>query len=886
MVQAWWDRWRAGRRNSREALDEEMRFHIAEAIAAKVEAGMEPGAARRAVMVEFGGFEARREEAYRLRPGWVVETLVQDAMYALRGWRRNPGFAVTVIATFALAIGATTAVLSVVDPILFRPLPYAEGDRLVSVGLTAPIIPEEFMLGSSYYVWRDNQKAFSAFTSELGAYPCNLTERNPAHLNCAWVEGNFLRTLGVRLALGRDFLPEEDKPNGPKVAILSWSLWQSHYGGNADVVGRLIDLDGTDLGGSGTRVVGVLPKSFEMPTREDAEVLLPQMLDEAQQRKADPGRVLYAFGRLRPGMSVDDARRSLEPLFQYSLRLAPPAFRKEVHLRVRGVRERQMEDVARAAWMLLGTVLAVLLTACANIASLLLARGVKREREMALRSALGAARVRLVRQTITESMLLAAAGALVGWGVAWVLVQGFMRVAPANLPLLGKAHLDLRIAAFSAAIALVCGSGFGLLAALRRPGLLAASSESLGMRSQGSGVSPWMRRVLVAAQIAVCVVLLSASSLLVRSFWNLRSQKLGLETRGVMAVCVDLLQQHYKTASEQMEFFTRVEAALRRLPGVTAVGISDSLPPTGAHHESILNVMQVEGAARSTNGTGGMVAWRSVTPDYLHALGLRLVAGREFTEADRASGERLVILSRLLAQRLFAGKDPVGARIRPSPQEAWFTVAGVVEDVKNMGLGGGDEPEYYRLRRSALDESEWGGAQVFTFATELPTAAVVPWVRSQVAAIDPGVPLEVIRMEDAVKKLEAEPRFEAVLVGFFAWCGVVMAVIGLYGVIAFVVSSRTQEIGVRLALGAPRAAILRLVAGEGVRLIVAGSVVGVVAALGSARLLRGLLFGVGVYEPGTMIAAVFALALVALVATLVPAARAMRVDPVGALRRE
>jgi len=877
-MSAWWYRWRAARRNSREAIDEEMRFHIEEAIAAKVDTGMDPREARRSVMVEFGGVEGSREETYRLRPGWVMETMMQDARYALRGWRRSPGFAGTVIATFALAIGATTAVLSVVDPILFRPLPYAEGDRLVSVGLTAPIIPEEFMLGGSYYVWRDNQKAFSDFTSELGAYPCNLTERNPAHLNCAWVEGNFLRTLGVRLALGRDFLPEEDRPGGPAVAILSWGIWQSHYGGNADVVGRLVDLDGRS-----TRVIGVLPSSFEMPTREDAAMLLPQALDEAQQRKADPGRVLYCFGRLRPGLNVDAARRALEPLFQYSLSLAPPAFRKEVHLRVRGVRDRQMEGVERAAWMLLGTVLAVLLIACANIASLLLARGVKREREIAVRSALGAARGRLVRQTITESLLLALAGALVGWAVAWLLIQGFMTIAPLNLTLLGKAHLDLRIAAITVGLALVCGVGFGLMAALRRPAGLAGS---LAVRSAANGVSPWIRRGLVASQIAVSVVLLSASSLLVRSFWNLRNQSLGVETHGVMAASVDLLRQSYKTTAVQMAFFTQVEGAIRRLPGVTAVGISDSVPPAGAHHESILNVMQVDGVARATSGTGGMVAWRSVTPDYFRTLGLRVVEGRAFTEADRGSGERLVILSRLLARRLFAGKDPVGARIRPSPQDQWFTVVGVVKDVKNAGLTGGDEPEYYRLRRNAPDEGEWGSPQVFTFATELPTAAVMPWVRAQVAQIDPNVPVEVIPLEDSVRKLEAEPRFEAVLVGFFAWCGVVMAVIGLYGVIAFVVSSRTQEIGVRLALGASRAAILRLVVGEGVRLILAGGLVGVIAALGSARLLRGLLFGVGVYEPGMLAGVVIALAMVSLAATLVPAMRAMRVDPVGALRRE
>lgn len=859
-------------------FDEEMQFHLDHAIEANLALGMEPGAARRAALTAFGGVEKTREDAWRQHPRWLMETVLQDVRYALRDFRRNAGFTATVIATLALAIGATTAVLSVVDPILFRPLPYFDGGRLVSVGLTAPIIPEEFMLGGSYYVWRDNQKAFSAFTSELGVDACDLTERNPAHLNCAKVEGNFLTALGVPLALGRNFLSEEDRPNGPKVAILSWSLWQSHYGGNADVVNRLIDLDGTP-----TRVVGVLPRSFEMPTREVADLLLPQALDEAQQRKADPGRVLYVFGRLKPGMSIDAARAALEPLFHYSLSLAPPGFRKEVHLRVRSVRDRQMEGVQRSAWVLLAAVLAVLLIACANVASLLLARGVTREREMAVRSALGGARARLIRQTITESLLQSIAGAVAGWFIAELLVGIFTAIAPANLPLLEKAHLDWRIAAFTTMLAMVCGAGFGLLTALRKPRPLAAS---LAMRAAGSGASAWVRRTLVVAQIAICVVLLSAASLLARSFWNLRNQNPGFSTHGVLAVSVDLVQQRYATAAQQMAFFTRVETTLRRLPGVTAVGISDSLPPSGWHHESIMNVMQIQGQTRSTSGTGGMVAWRSVTPDYFRALGLRVIAGRAFTEADRGGGQEEMILSRLLAERLFAGKDPMGARIRPSPADPYFTVVGVADNVKNAGLAGSDEPEYYRLRRNAPDAYNWGRAQVFTVATTLPAAAVAPWVRAEVAEIDAGVPVEMIAVQDSVNKLAAEPRFEAVLIGFFAWCGLLMAVIGLYGVVAFVVSSRTREIGVRVALGATRVAILRLVAWEGGQLILMGGVFGVAAGIAAMQLLRGLLFGVGPGDPVTLIAVTLLMAIAALVAMLIPARRAMRVDPVEALRQE
>jgi len=351
-------------RRPQSELDDELRFHLEQATEVRVAAGMTPEEARRHALIEFGGVERTREQCHEERPGWWFGTVAQDVRYALRGFRRNAVFTVAVIATLAVGIGATTAVFSVVDRILFRSLPYAHDERLVSVGLVAPIIPQEFMLGGSYYEWRDNQKAFEAFTSETGASRCDLTERNPARLSCASVEQSFLSTLGISPVLGRNFLPEEDRPNGPKVALISYGLWLSHYGLDPGIVDRLIDIDGKQV-----RVIGVLPKDFEMPALEDADIVVPQALDEAAQRKADPGRVMYAFARLRPGMTNEKAQAALEPLFDYSLSQVPPQFRKEVHLRVRSIRDRQMHDVRVVAWVLLGAVLAVLLIACANVAS-------------------------------------------------------------------------------------------------------------------------------------------------------------------------------------------------------------------------------------------------------------------------------------------------------------------------------------------------------------------------------------------------------------------------------------------------------------------------------------------------------------------------------------
>ena len=855
-------------------LDDELQFHIERSTQARIAAGVPPNEARRLAMVEFGGMERAREQCYEARPGWWAGNVLQDVRYALRGFRRNVGFALTVVATLALGIGATTAVFSVVDRILFRPLPYAHDERLVSVGLTAPIIPQEFMLGGSYYNWRDNQKPFEAFTSETGANACDLTERNPARLSCASVEANFLPTLGVSPIRGRNFLPEEDRPNGPKAALISYALWSAHYGLDPAIVGRLIDLDGKQV-----RVVGVLPGDFEMPALEQADILVPEALEEAAQRKADPGAVMYAFARLMPGITAAQAEAQLEPVFNYSLSLAPPQFRKEVHLRVRSVRDRQVQDVRLAAWVLLGAVLAVLLIACANVASLLMARGAARERELAVRQALGASHGRLARQMLTETLLLSLAGAAAGCLLAEILLRVFIAIAPAGIPFLAHAQLDLRIVAFTVLLALVCGAGFTVLLALKRP-----RTEALTARTTGQGSHAWLRRCLVTGQIAISLVLLTGAALLVRSFRNIELENNGLQTHGVLAVHIQLPGYRYSTPQKQMDFFLQAEAALRRLPGVEAVGMSDSLPPGGAHGDQIYNNIVVAGKPHQVGGTGGMIAWRWVTPDYFRALGIPIVRGQEFTEPERTGSERYIILSSLLAARLFGSEDPLGHRIQPVPDGPTYSVLGIAANVKNAGLTGNDEPEYYLLRRNNVEE--WNFSTLFELKTALPSSRLAPWIRSDVAGIDPTVPVVFETLDERVSKLAEQPRFETALIGFFAACGLMMAVIGLYGVIAFIAAQRTQEIGVRMALGATRIDILSLIAGEGVRLIAVGGAIGLAASLGLAQFLKSLLFNVVPHDPLSFVAVTLLLALVALGAALLPARGAMRVQPVEALRYE
>jgi putative ABC transport system permease protein len=870
-----------------EEVDEELQFHIERSTAANLSAGMTAEEARRQALVEFGGVGRTQEQCYEQRPGWWMGTVMQDVRYALRGFRRNPVFTVTVIATLALGIGATTAVFSVVDRILFRSLPYAHDDRLVSVGLVQSLERQEFTVGGFFFDWRDNQKPFEAFASQ-GAMPhaCDLVEANPAQLNCIRAQAGFLPLLGVSPVLGRNFLPEEDRPNGPRVVLISYGLWQGHYNRDAGVLNRLVDVDG-----STARIVGVLPKGFELPTLQAADVMMPMALDEGNERKSSPGSPMRTFARLRPGISIEQAKAELGPLFNRTRdTVIPASIRKDFHLSVRSLRDRETKDVQSAAWILLGSVLAVLLIACANVASLMMARGEARERELAVRSALGASRGRLVRQTLTEASLQSVVGAVAGMVLAEGLLKVFLRLAPTGIPFLTKAGLDLRIALFTVLLSLVCGALFGLLPALQTPRAVALAARAAKARRRTV-----LRRSLVVGQIAISMVLLSGAALLVRSFQNLEGQSLGLQTQGVLSARIALPGFRYDTGQKKMEFYLRVEAALKRLPGIRAVGFSDSVPPGGWQDEERFADLAPEGKPYPAQGTGGSVVSRGVTPDYFRALNIPIALGRNFTEDDRQGSDYPVVLSRLLAARMFPGEDPLGKRIQRNRDKLWFTVVGVAGNVKNGGLTEQNDPEIYFLRHSF--QQDWGGrapvGEVMSGAAPLmivdamvPPDAVALWVRSQVAQIDPTVPVEIDPLSDSVSKLADRPRFETALLGFFAFCGLVMAVIGLYGVIAFVAAQRTQEIGVRMALGATRLDILRLIAGEGVRLIALGGVLGLGAALATAQLLKSLLFNVGPRDPGSYAAVALLLGLVALAATLIPARAAMKVEPVVALRYE
>ncbi len=872
-----------GANRSGDDFDAELQSHIDAHIEDGVRAGLPSEEARRQALLLLGGVEqARQQYRDRMTLPWI-EHLVRDVRYALRGFRRNPVFALTAIATLALGIGASAAVFSVVDRVLFRSLPYAHDDRLVSVGLAQSLERQEFTLGGFFYDWRDNQKPFESITFERGTSECNLTENKPLHLHCAWVAQNFLSTLGVSLKAGRNFVPEEDVPHGPRSVIISEALWLSRFNRDPGALNKSIAIDEQLY-----RIVGVFPSNFEMPRLQAVDLIIPAQMDISAQHtvNAGIGYPMWAFARLKPGISIAEAKAQMEPLFLHTQQWIPAEIRKDFHLEVRSLRDRQMQNAYLAAKVLLGAVLAVLLIACANVAGLLSARRASRTRDLAVRSALGASRSRLLSQGLAEAFVLAAAGAVLGCILAMLLLRSFALIAPSGIPFLAEARIDLRVIAFGVAAAFLSACIAGVL-----PGLEKMRAGSLVSRANTSVQHARLRNLLVAMQIAVSVVLLAGAMLLVRSFRNLQAEGLGMDTRGVVEVNVPLTDQRYPTMQAYMDFFLRLETALRNTPGVSAVAISDSIPPDADRWHDGIRYSEIfaDGTAAAPTGIGGSVVTRKVTPDYFRVLKIPILAGRAFSEEDRIAGADEMILSQLLASRLFPSRDPIGRHIQFGQFQPYFslgkqvfTVVGVAGNVKNGGLTGQEDPEYYQMRLNRPES--WNRHTVVLLETTLPLSTVGPWIQARAGQIDPNVPVEMRTLSQTVNRLADRPRFETALLTFFAAIGLLMATIGLYGLVAFMARQRTQEIGIRMALGASRADVLRLMLQEGLRLVAIGGAVGIGLALLLARLMRAVLFKVAPHDPASYLAVAGVLSLVGLIAILIPARSAMKTDPMKALR--
>jgi len=856
-------------------LETELEAHLRLLADENVRRGMTKQAALEAARREFGGLEQTKEAYRRQRSVPVLEEFLRDVRLASRGLVKNPRFTLVAVVTLALGIGATAAVFSAVDRILFRSLPYPNDDRLVVFGLLAPIEPREFMLGADYLEWRSTQTPFVGVTSmRPGVAGCDLTEQNPIRLSCASVEATFLPVLGIQPLLGRNFTPAEDRPKQPRVALITYALWRSRFGSDPGVVNRTFSLDGQE-----TRIVGVLPATFEMPTLAAADVLLPSALDESAQQRPNTGAVLRAFARLKPGVSARQATSALQPLFEKSLQYVPPMFRNEVHVSVRSLRDRQMQESRLASWILLGAVFAVLLLGCTNIANLLLARATVRAREVAVRVALGATRFRLVCQALTESLVLGVLGGGLGCAVAYALLRLFVAIAPDGIPHLKQASVDVRMLLFVLVISLLAGVFFGIAPALRRP-----SGEALTGKTAAGGTRGFLRQTLAGAQVAMSIVLLTGAGLLLRTLDRLESVHLGIETENVLIAKLTLGESGYREPAKQLVFFSDLETRLMAIPGVTWLGLSDTLPPSGGMRATIYSNIEVPGRARLAEGTGGMVGWRSVTPGYFAALSIPIVRGRAFQEEDLSPTATPIILSESLARQLFPGEDALGKSLRPRVESPWRTVVGVAADVKNNGLTEGADPEYYVPWKKDPEGDFRTGYFILRGPVDGQTLA--NWVRTAVAAADATLPVEVSTLRQRVSKLEDRPRFSASLLSLFATIGVFLAAIGIYGVVGFLVAQRTREIGIRMAVGASPAGVLQMVLFGTARWILAGVLAGLLASWFAARLMQSLLFEVRERDPFPLMLAVAVLLPVALAAAWIPARRAMRVDPLVALRYE
>jgi putative ABC transport system permease protein len=866
----------SNRASRRADLETELSEHLRLLTEENIGRGMTLENARAAAHREFGGVE-QTKNAYRDQGGVpFLDSLILDFRFAFRMLAKSPAFTLVAILTLALGIGATTAVFSVVDRLLFRSLPYAQDDRLVSFGLTAPIEKNEFVLGAGYVDFRHNPAPFTPIAAmQPGVAKCDVTEQNPIRIDCAHIEQSFLPTLGVEPLLGRNFTPEEDRPKADGVAILTYALWKNRYGGDPNVIGKLVSLDQKP-----TRIVGVLPANFELPFLNPVDALVPLALDEEAQRRSTPGVPLRAVARMKPGATVAEAIVDLQPMFESALQAAPAPFRKEIHLAVIPLRERQVREARLASWVLLGSVLAVLLVACTNVAGLLLARATGRQRELAVRAALGASRARLFRQGLVESLTIGILGGATGCWVAHLLLKLFVSIAPEGIPRLQQASLDLRVVIFTFAIALVSVAFFGVAPALTNPG-----PEQLCGKEIRATTRSVLRQTLIAGQIAVSLILLTFAGLLLRSLWNLERAPIGMATDNVLTETIALSEYRYPQPTQQIAFLTTLKARLRGIPSVMSVAISDSLPPAGQMRSTLLTAVEPEGRPPMPEGTGGPVAWRAVSPEFFSVLNIRIVRGRAFEAQDESPSENPMILDETLARKLFPNEDPIGKRIRLFKETTpWHTVVGVAADVRNNGVVENSDPQFYLPWKN-------GPNQYFTNAqllvrTPLRTNAVAAWMREATKEQDATLPVAIERMSTRVDKLAERPRFNAVLLTLFAAMGVALAAIGIYGVVGFLVAGQTQEIGVRMALGASPRNILGMVLWNVGRWTIVGAAAGILGAWFCARLMSSLLFEVGAHDPLPLLAAVALLSAVTFLAAYVPARRATKIDPLIALRYE
>ena len=882
------DRWlryfELPRRDPRRDVDDEIQFHLEERIADLVRGGLTPGEARERATREFGDTHVVRDETLAIdqrmrRRGdraELLRNLARDARVGFRSLWKTPTFAITAILCAALGIGVTTSIVSATYAVLIRPLPYPNAERLVAV------YSENVARGyhgtniswPDYRSWRENTRTLEAlgiWTWITATLSDDATEAE--RVDGAWVSASLFPALGVRPLIGRGFTEDEETPGRNLVVLLSHRLWERRFAGDSAIVGKRITIEGKRY-----TVVGVMPPRFNFPERGD--LWMPFATDPATEVHGNRGYA-GAIGLLRPGRTIAQARADLHAIDAELVRQFPNEnFGWDAE--IKSLREDLVGDFEQPLKVFLVAVGLVMLLVCDNLANLMLARATTRAREIAIRSALGASRPRLAAQLLVESLLIATLGGMLGIAIAWWGVR-LLRFAFPNQspPFYVTLALDGPALLCVAALTLVTGIVFGTVPALRATRTNLGATLRDGTRGSGSSTHrSRLRGALVVSEIAISVVLLVGAMLLVRSYRNLAGTSLGFDEQGILSARLTLPSARYTRAQAKL-FYDDLLARLRREPGVTMVASAQGIPFSGWNLQAEATI---EGAPPPKRGEELVAHWQYVTPGYFQAIGVKLLRGRWFTDADRDSLNPVVLVNEQMVNHGFGGRDPIGKRVRVGgDKEPFATVVGVLHDYRHYRLPQPMGPAVFYPYATYPARQQ----TIVIRTTRDDPHTLAPALRAAVRAIDPKLALyEVQTFEEAVSKSLWRQRLQGNVLSIFAALALVLACTGLYGVIAYAVAERTRELGVRMALGATRRDVLRLVLGQSGRLVLAGIALGVVVAVLGVHMLDSLLYGVQAIDPATFVAVPILLALVALAAALVPARRAAQVDPIIAMRGE
>ena len=867
----------ARRRAVESDLNEETRAFVALLEEEKLRAGLPPERARREALIEAGGVAQVQEAVRDARAGAWLASVGQDVRYGARSLARTPGFSLAAMLALALGIGASAAIFSVVEAVLLRPLAYREPDRLVVLLHNAqiPVSPGNFL------DWRRQASSFERLGA-VSAWQPNLTGDHPERLNALRVSSEIPQMLGVAPVLGRPFTPANDSAGYQFEVILSYGLWQRQFAGDSGVVGRELILDGQSYA-----VVGVMPDGFAFPPFwfTGAQLWAPLPLTGMEQNRGD--MYLRVFGRLKPGVTLAAARAEVANVTA-QLEAAFPGTNRDVT--VTPLTEMVVGRVRPAIRVLLGAVLCVLLIACANVAHMLLARGAAREREMAVRLALGAGRSRVTRQLITESLLLAGAGGLAGLLLAAAGTRALVRLSAGSIPRADGIAVNGVVLVVTLAVTVLTGLAFGLAPALQVSAGNLFGALRDGARHTASSGRRRVRSVLIVSEFALALMLLAGAGLLLRSFMALRAVDPGWDPSQVVSMTVSITGSPEAEVGRRAAFFTGLLERVRALPGVAAASAINHLPLAGDLWGWRFNV---EGQPTAPQDAP-RAAYRVVLPGYFNVMRLPLVKGRDFELHDDLAAPLVVVVNEHMAAKRWPGEDPIGKRVTfdvGSSEPAWVTVVGVARDAAAHDWAAPPGEEFYRPYTQSVQYLEqpgpWVGYLTLVVRAGGDPMAVVPSVRQAVWDIDRNLPIsDIAVMDDVVTTATARPRFYMVLLVAFAVVALSLAAVGIYGVMSYQVNQRSAELGIRMALGARQSEVLGLVVREGMVLALGGAGIGLVGALALSRVMQSLLFGVGATDLVTFAGVAVLLVVVAFTASVIPAWRASRIDPQTALRCE